>query len=149
MLALDPILIDETAGWRFVRDRPTEIDLDLDNLIAPPSNDLRVAKTMTVGVLPLVGDEDLVIFRDEVDEVEALDPLAVRPAAGEIRRAIKSVVDRAGKMEILCQQLFDCRAVLRDIGFVASTRDRDPGICCHHALLSLIDFVSFHFYDDP
>ena len=98
MLALDPILIDETAGWRFVRDRPTEIDLDLDNLIAPHSNDLRVAKTMTVGVLPLVGDEDLVTFRDEVDEVERVDPLAIRPAAVEIRRA---VVDRAGKMEVL------------------------------------------------
>jgi hypothetical protein len=35
MLPSCRFLIDETAGWRLVRDRPTEIDLDLDDLVFP------------------------------------------------------------------------------------------------------------------
>ena len=37
-------LIDETARWRLVRDRPTEIDFDLDDLVFVHRDDLGIAE---------------------------------------------------------------------------------------------------------
>jgi hypothetical protein len=37
-------LIDETARWRLVRDRPTEIDFDLDDLVFVHRDDLGSAR---------------------------------------------------------------------------------------------------------
>src|SRR6202045_1199104 len=103
MLPFRLIFVDEAAGWRLVGDRPTEIHLGINDLISSHCEDLSIAKAVTAGAPSLVGDKNLVTFCDEMDEIEPLGPLAIRPAACEIGCAIEPVIDRAGKMEILGQ----------------------------------------------
>jgi hypothetical protein len=76
-----------------------------------------------------VGNKDPVPIGQEVNELEAVNPFAVRPATRKISRAINPVIKRAGKVEVSCDQFFNGRAVLCHIGFVSRARDRDKNIC--------------------
>jgi hypothetical protein len=48
----------ETTRFRFVRYWPTEIDLDLDDLIIAHGDNLGVAKAMPVRAATFIGDEN-------------------------------------------------------------------------------------------
>jgi hypothetical protein len=63
-----------------------------------------------------------------MDEVELCERRAVRPTARKIGRP---VVERAGEMEVVCNQRLDRRAILVDIGSIAPTRDLNR-IVFHH-----------------
>jgi len=60
-----------------------------------------------------VGNKHPVAIGHEVDEFEGVDP----------------VIQRAGEVEVRCDQFLNRRAILRDIRFVSSARDRDNIIC--------------------
>ena len=64
-------------------------------------DDLGVTEDAAVGAVAFVGDEDLVAVRDEVDEIEALDPLAVWPAILEISAAVNPVVEKTCEVKVL------------------------------------------------
>ena len=72
-------LIDETAHWRVVRDRPTEIDFDLDDLVFVHRDDLGIAEPVPMRTTPFIDDEYPVAVGHELDEIETRDVLAVRP----------------------------------------------------------------------
>jgi hypothetical protein len=63
---------------------------------------------------------DAIVAGDDGDEVEAVDPSAVRPAALEIGLSIDAIVERAGEVKVLGEEPLDRRAILVDIGAIAS-----------------------------
>src|SRR5262245_6860494 len=107
------------ARGRFVRKRPAEINLDIRDLTTPYRQDLCVAKPTPIRSPCVVGDEDLVPIRDQTDEIERVNELAVGPASRKIRRPIDVVIERARKVEVFRDQCVDGGAVLSDIGLVA------------------------------
>src|SRR6187397_636632 len=114
MTAESPILISayrrlsrfvhEFSGRRLVRQRPAEVHLDVDDLVAAGRHDLRVAERVTRTRASFVRDEHAIASRHEIHECKALDVLAVRPAPCEIARAIDAVVERAREMKIRGEQ---------------------------------------------
>lgn len=60
-----------------------------------------------------------------MDEVEPRNRLTVRPAASEISRPIKAVVERTSEMKIICNQRLDRQTILIDISAIARAYDRD------------------------
>ena len=60
-----------------------------------------------------------IVAGDDGDEVEAIDPSAVRPAALEIGLSIEAIVERAREMEILGDELLHSRAILVNVGKIA------------------------------
>ena len=60
--------------------RPAEVHLDVDDLLIPNREDLGVPESTAVRVASFVGHEHAVGICDEMDEVEPVDDLAVRPA---------------------------------------------------------------------
>ncbi|KAF5408413.1 MAG: hypothetical protein Udaeo2_14390 [Candidatus Udaeobacter sp.] len=97
MLFFGLFLIDETAGWRLVWDGPTEIDLDIHDLVFAHRDDLGIAEPAPVGTTPFIDDEYPVAVGHELDEIETLDVLAVRPATRKVGRAANPVIKWAGK----------------------------------------------------
>jgi len=115
----------ETIRFRFVRYWPTEIDLDLDDLIIAHGDNLGVAKAMPVRAATFIGDEYPVAIGNEIDKIETADPFAVRLATRKIGRAVNAVIKRTGEVEIRGDQFLDCRTILSHIGFVSCARDCD------------------------
>jgi hypothetical protein len=85
--------IHESTLRRLVRYRPAEVHLDLDDVLISNGQNLRVAKTMAVRIASFIRDEDAIGVRDEMDEVESLDDLAVRPATAEVGFTIEPIVE--------------------------------------------------------
>ena len=95
--------------------RPSEIHLDVNDLTAAKGEDLGVSKTPAANRNPLIGHENTIAIRHEVDEVEPLCPLAVWPAALEIRRSIDAFVERARGLEVIGDQPFERPPILGDV----------------------------------
>jgi hypothetical protein len=66
---------------------------------------------------------DAIVAGDDGDEVEAVDPPAVRPAAFEIGLSIDGIIERAGEVKVLGEEQLDRRAIFVDIGSIASLGD--------------------------
>src|SRR5262249_6864833 len=105
------IAVHETARLGFVRKGPAEINFHFDDLAVTYGDDFGVTKFFTVRFATFVGHEDSVAIRNEILELETVDPLAVWPAAREICRAINPVIDRTGEMKILGDQPLNRRAI--------------------------------------
>jgi hypothetical protein len=54
---------------------------------------LSVPKSTAVRVPSFIGHEDAIGIRDEMDEFEPLNDLAVRPATAEIRLTVEPIVE--------------------------------------------------------
>ncbi len=102
----------------------------------PQREELGVAKRRTAAAgKSLILHEDLIALRKELLDFEAVEVLAVRPAAGEVGFAIDAVIERAGKGEVRRKQRLDGGAVLRFVGGVASADDF--GRCFHAMSVSM------------
>src|SRR5215471_8496368 len=119
---------------RFVRYRPAEINLDLDNLAVPHRHYLGIAEGFSGGTLPFVSHEHALPIGDQIDEGEAGNRVAVFPASVEIRVTIDAIVARAGEMKIIPDNHFDHGAILVDIGLISSAGDSDR-VVLHFAFL--------------
>src|SRR5262245_50451942 len=116
-------LTDEASLRRPVRQIPAEVHLDIDD--APVSNgeNLGVSKSKTVRIASLIGDEDAIGVGHEVDEVEPLDDLAVRPAPAKVRVPIDPIVEGAREMKVGGKKSLECRTVLRHVRIVRGARN--------------------------
>jgi hypothetical protein len=97
---------------------------------------------MTVRVPSLVGNEHAIGIRDEMDEVEPLDDLAIRPTTAEVRLTVEPIVERTRKMKILGDELLEDGLILCHVGLIGGSRDRNVGCrvlysLSGHELLSL------------
>src|SRR5438105_9036641 len=95
---------------------PAEVDLCATDLVALECQDFGVAEAVSVGLRALVGHHDLVAGLDEPLELESLDPLGVRPAALEVRRAVDAHVGRAEEREVVGQKVLDDAAIAGFVG---------------------------------
>jgi hypothetical protein len=82
-------------------ERRAEIDLALLDPVAIDHEELGVAPSAAVGLLELVGDEDLTVVFDDLLEAEGLDLLAVRPAAFEVSASVKVWIGWAAERKVL------------------------------------------------
>jgi hypothetical protein len=69
--------------------------------------------------MTFVSDEYPVAVGNEIDEIETLDCLAVRPATRKISRAINSVIKRAGEVEVRPRSVLNGRKIFCNVGFVS------------------------------
>jgi hypothetical protein len=67
----------------------------------PHGDDLGIAEALPVRAMTFIGDEYPIAVGNEIDEIEILDPLAVRPATCKIGCAVNSVIKRAGEVAVL------------------------------------------------
>jgi hypothetical protein len=114
--------------------RPPKIDFNVDDLALAKGQDLGVPKAPAAYAAPLVRDENPIAVRDAADEVEPFCSLAVGPAASEIRRAVNSVVERAGEMEVISDQRFERCSILRNVSLIAGPHDCEVGFAVHTLL---------------
>jgi hypothetical protein len=82
-------------------ERRAEIDLAPLDPVAIDHEELGVAPSPAVGLLELVGDEDLTVVFDDLLEAEGLDLLAVRPAAFEVSASVKVWIGWAAERKVL------------------------------------------------
>ena len=108
--------IYEPAEWRFVWNRPSEIDLDLDEFPAPEGPDFGVAEAVAFLVTGFEGCENLFAILREIYEFEVDDILAMRPATREKGLAIDAIVARAAEVKVFGEDVLDRRAVPVGIG---------------------------------
>jgi hypothetical protein len=99
-----------------------EKDHHFFDLVAFDRKDLGVPKRLPIFRRHAVQHERMVSGFDELFDLEAHDPLGVRPAAYEIRRSIDVVVGRTREDEIVGEQRFDDRP-----GLFRRTRDSSRG----------------------
>jgi hypothetical protein len=85
-----------------MRNRPTEVHLDLDDLAVAHGMQLGVAEALLAHAA-LVRDEGAIAIDDQAHYVESVDSPAIGPADLEIGRPIEAVVERAGEVEIVRQ----------------------------------------------
>ena len=70
---------------------------------------------MAVRIASFIRDEDAISIHDEMDEVEPLDDLAVRPAATEVRFTVEPIVERAREVKVVGEQGLEGCPVFRHI----------------------------------
>ena len=116
-------VLHEAAGRGRMRHVPAKIDLGLDNLPISNGQHLRVAEASSAVAMADIRYTNAIVAGDDCDEVEAVDPSAVRPAALEIGLSIDAIVERAGEVKVLGEEPLDRRAILVDIGAIASLGD--------------------------
>ena len=87
-----------------MRDGPTKIDFDVNDLAFAHGDDLGIAETSPVCVTTFISHEYPVAIGNEIDKVKILDYLAVRPATCKICRPVNPVIKRAGEMEVRSEQ---------------------------------------------
>src|SRR5262249_44176376 len=103
-----------------VRNGPTEIDFDLDDLLTANRENFRIAKPLSIRGSGDVCDEYLLVVGYHMDKVKPGNRPTVRPAANEVGRSIKAVVERAGEVEVLGYQGFYRCAIFVGISLIAS-----------------------------
>src|SRR5262245_36972048 len=98
---------------------------------------------MTVRVPSFVGHEHAIGVGDEVDEVEALDRFAVRPATLEVRFPVQAIVEGTCEVKIIGDDLLEGGPVFGYIGFIRGSSYRYISDCrvlytpCRHLEFSL------------
>src|SRR5271156_5239756 len=90
-----------------MRHVPAEIDLGLDDLPISNGQHLRVAEASPAVSMADIRHINAIVAGDDGDEVEAVDPSAVGPAALEIGLSIDAIVERAGEVEVLGEEPLD------------------------------------------
>src|ERR1700737_260700 len=97
---------------------PTEVDLRLTNLVASKRENLGVAKPAAIGLLALVGHDDLIAMFDEALEIEGFNQLRVRPASLEVFRPVYPHVSGAVNCEVVGETLLYDAPVFGHVGAV-------------------------------
>ena len=97
-------VLHEAARPGRVRHVPAEIDFDLDNLPVSNGQHLRVAEASSTVAMADIRHIDAIVAGDDGDEVKAIDPSAVRPAALEIGLSIEAIVERAGEVKVVGEE---------------------------------------------
>src|SRR5206468_6881075 len=95
-----PIAFQGATRFGFMRYRPTEIDFDVNDLVLAHGDDLGIAEHSTVGFMTFIGHKDTITVDNEIDKLETLHHLTVRPATCKVGRPINPVIKRAGEMEV-------------------------------------------------
>ena len=88
-----------------MRDGPTEVNFDLDNLTIANGEALRITEGPAAGTFSLVGNDHIIARFNHADKIKASDELIIRPAALEIGSAVQAVVVRAGEMKIVSNEV--------------------------------------------
>src|SRR5215469_2328904 len=108
-----------------VRNRPAEINLDLDDLAIPQRHDFGIAERLSSRTSSFIGHEHAFSIGDEIDEREAGNRFTIFPAPIEIGLAIDAIIARAGEMKITPDKSFDRGAILVDVGLIGAANDGD------------------------
>jgi hypothetical protein len=74
-------------------------------------------------VATFIRHEYAVPVGNEIDEIEILERLAVRPATCKIGRPVNPVIQRTCEMEVRRDQGLNCRTILGNIGLVSGAFD--------------------------
>ena len=118
---------------------PAEINLDLDDVAVAEQSQSPCSETARHLQCDLEANKDPVAIAHEINEIEIIDPFTVWPATRKISCAVNSVIQRAGEVEICCDQFLNRPAIpFCDIGFVSGARD------CHNIIRS-DDFLPSSF----
>ena len=88
-----------------MRNRPSEIDFDFDDLAVAYCKYFRIAEAAAFGAAAFIGDEYPVAVWNKVDVVEIFDPSAIGPATCKIGCAVDSVIERTSKVEVIGDDL--------------------------------------------
>src|SRR3954462_12745904 len=121
--------VDESSLRRRMRQGPAKVHLDIDDEIVSNSEDLGIAKSMTVRIASFIRDEHAIFVRKEIDKVERLDRLAVRPASMEVGFAIEPIIERAREVKILRNQSLERHPIFCYVGVIGCSRDRSVVGC--------------------
>jgi hypothetical protein len=68
------VFVDECSDLRLVRNRPSEIDFDVNDLAVAKGRDFGVAKTLLVHSACLAGHQDMIAMWHDVYKIKALNP---------------------------------------------------------------------------
>jgi hypothetical protein len=93
-----------------LRDCPSEIDFSFHDFSIANCQDFAVAEVLAASASAFVGHEHVIAIWHNVDEVEPGDCRIIRPAACEISCPVDVVIEGAGEMEIIGDQLVNCCA---------------------------------------
>ena len=88
-----------------MRNRPSEIDFDFDDLAVAYCKYFSIAEAAAFGAATFIGDEYPVAVWNKVDVVEIFDPSAIGPATCKIGCAVDSVIERTSKVEVIGDDL--------------------------------------------
>ena len=130
--------VNKTSGLCLVRNRPSEIDFDLNELAIAEGEDLGVPKPSARNRTSLVGHENTIAIGHHVDETEPFYPLAVRPATFEIGRPVDSMIQRAREVEVGGDQRFDRRTILGHVRLITGAGKSNVSFFIHVGIIKLV-----------
>jgi hypothetical protein len=90
-----------------VRQRPTKIHLDFNELAMPHCQYFGIAKAFATAATTFVSHEDTLAFLHKVDKSEVGNARTVGPAARKAGPAIETIVARAAEVEVVGNEGLD------------------------------------------
>ena len=75
-----------------MRNRPTEVDLGIRDLLPSNLEDLGVTEAAAINVRAFVGHEHAFLMDEEVNEFKGHDALAIRPASLKVGITVEAIV---------------------------------------------------------